>query len=199
MSELTVKSRNEITLREIGPLARVDQWRRDLGKITDLASDCYANLVSADEVAQGAKNARSVMQAYRSEMIEMLCQQAEPASKKETGRLLQRLVVSFPSAAGTDLRGYGASLLEQVSETRPSRYAIEAAVRYLIRTEKWLPSIARVLEVIEAEQSKFQSLCWDTERLPQTVANIDRIAADYQAREAKRLLDAAKRHDDGWP
>ena len=77
-----------------------------------------------------------------------------PATRREIAERLAALSGAIPNGNRVDPEAYGKMLTIEVTATRPSKAALSAACRELIRTAHWLPSIAEVLQAIrEAEQA----------------------------------------------
>jgi hypothetical protein len=90
----------------------------------------------------------------------------QPASELELQSHLAVLVGSFPNAPKSDLTIYGAALLEDVADMKPSRYAIMRACRQLRRTTRFLPIISEVLEAVREVEGALGALQDQIDGLP---------------------------------
>ena len=61
----------------------------------------------------------------------------------------------------------GVILLEEVGATQPSVGALEAAIRQLIRTEKFLPTISEVLQALAEAEHRLSRLGQDLYKIPE--------------------------------
>jgi hypothetical protein len=101
-----------------------------------------------------------------------------PATVDELNVLCARLCAGYPTKSRDPL--FSVILAEEVGAMQPSVAVLETTVRRLLRTEKFFPTIAEVLEAIaEAE--------WDLDNKRRELAKApERIA---EARETLRLLE----------
>jgi hypothetical protein len=116
----------------------------------------------------------------------------QPATIKAVGTTLARLVAGYPTKNRDP--EFGNILLDEVAAVGPSFGALEAAVRYLLRNSKFLPSIAEVLEAIgEAEwrlDSKRRELAKTPERLDTARAHLKYLeqATKEEIEERRRII-----------
>jgi hypothetical protein len=75
-----------------------------------------------------------------------------PATMRDLGPELARLVGAFPNAGRNDLAIYATMLAEDVAAARPTRDAVSAACRRLRRSSKFLPTISEILETLGQSQ-----------------------------------------------
>lgn len=93
---------------------------------------------------------RSALNRAEALDLEDLCHRLDdamqPATVKQIALLCARLVAAYPTKNRDP--EFGVILLEEVTAAEPSVAVLERAVRRLVRTEKFLPSVAEVLEEI---------------------------------------------------
>ncbi|RYC29545.1 hypothetical protein D3273_23450 [Lichenibacterium minor] len=115
---------------------------------------------------------------------------AAPLPVEAIGRQIGAFVTAWPNASKADLAGYGAQLAEDVIERRPCRYALQAALRRLRHTSRFLPSIAEVLVAIDGEQSRIRGTLWHVSQIP---TELDRARTALAA--AKGRAKATRQRD----
>lgn len=101
------------------------------------------------------------------------------ASSAEVKRFLLMLVSAWPNASQGDLAGFGLQLRSDVEDQRPSVYGLQEAAVKLRRSSKFLPSIAEVLDAIEAADKRIVVAVTTIDRIPEALA------------EARALLERA--------
>jgi hypothetical protein len=124
-----------------------------------------------------------------------------PATVKDVGVLLARLVAGYPTKNRDP--EFSTILFDEVAAVQPSLGGLDAAVRYVLRSSKFLPSIAEVLEALgEAERrlhSKRQELAKTPERLDaartrlkyleRTPEEIEREKQEARERDIERCVE----------
>jgi hypothetical protein len=110
---------------------------------------------------------------------------SQPATVKQVAVLCARLVAGYPTKNRDP--EFGSILFEETAASQPSLAALEAAVRHLMRTEKFLPSIAEVLEALDEAEShlayKRRELAAAPERIEQAREEIPRRIALMEQRQ----------------
>lgn len=92
------------------------------------------------------------------------------ATSDEVKRFLQMLVSAWPNASQGDLAGFGLQLRSDVEQQRPSVYALQEAAKRLRRTSKFLPSIAEVLDALDAADKRITAVVTTIDRIPAALA-----------------------------
>jgi hypothetical protein len=103
-----------------------------------------------------------------------------PASGRDLA-VLAALPATFPTASKTALDVYGAALMDDIVELRPSGGAVMLACRHLRRTSRFLPTISEVVDAIEGAREK---LFWTAVVLNNLPDDIKRVRARLDAEAA---------------
>lgn len=94
-----------------------------------------------------------------------------PARRRELALELDELTAAFPTMRkDADISTFTRILAEEVIATRPSRAAVHGAVRALIRTSTFPPSIADVVRAVAEQKDLWASRAALLERLPRRAA-----------------------------
>jgi hypothetical protein len=125
------------------------QFNADMAKISKKLNACGADIPRALDCV-----AHEDLAALTAAIVTL----RQPASELELQSHLAVLAGSFPNAPKSDLTIYGAALLEDVADMKPSRYAIMRACRQLRRTTRFLPTISEVLEAVREVERELGDL-----------------------------------------
>jgi hypothetical protein len=85
---------------------------------------------------------------------------ARPATKLEIAKQLAVLVMCYPNAGTADGEVYGRMLIEDVAAMQPSIGDVEGACREVRRTSRFCPTIAEVLEALEAAKNHREDITY---------------------------------------
>ena len=122
---------------------------------------------------------------------------ARPPSRRDIGGHLAIIIGCFPNAKTDDAEIYGRALAEYVEAAQASLSDLEASRHRLIKTFRFRPSIAEVLEILEAEKQKRLRY---TDRIEYIVSHPepDATAISRHRQQPKRLQTAyaTKSRDD---
>jgi hypothetical protein len=90
-----------------------------------------------------------------------------PATDKEIGQSLLFLAGAFPNTGKSDLTIFGELFMQYVRDAAPPLVVLQAACDKLIRTLKFLPAIAEVLEVIDEVRKELEAIRFSFSRITQ--------------------------------
>jgi len=127
---------------------------------------------------------------------------ARPATRLDIGQHLVILLGCFPNAKTEDTEIFGRALADYVAEANPSLSDLEAARHRLIKTMSFRPSIAEVLEALEAEKQRrlrYADRIAYIVKDCQEAAERERLAAErqrFKALKAEGQASPAKSRDD---
>lgn len=99
-------------------------------------------------LARAAEAKPSQIEALHADLLAL----AQPASRRDIGEHLAILIGCFPNAKTDDTEIFGRMMAEFVAETNPSLSDVEAACHGLIKTMRFRPAIAEVLEALAWEK-----------------------------------------------
>jgi hypothetical protein len=147
-----------------------------------------AALARAEALAKDLKDLKGRLDAVR-----------QPATVKQIAALCARLVAAYPTKNRDP--EFGSILFEEVAATQPSVGALEATVRHLTRTEKFLPSVAEVLEALDAAESRLAHKSRELEAAPERIEEareeVPRLIAKREQRERDEVDDCYRRLSEG--
>jgi hypothetical protein len=118
-----------------------------------------------------------------------------PASRKEIIDAVSILIGSNPRPA-QDLQVYGRMLCQDVIGAQPTRIGLHDALSRLRRTCEYLPTIATVLQALEASESRFRNMERMLKKLPELLPEAQERREIEIRRLAERVAAFERRRDE---
>lgn len=185
---VVVKQGHQLLQRSPEPTDAELKACRELSEIVDDLEDTQLGFDWDSRAINRAKEFRSRLPKLKP----IIAVQMAPATKADIAYEVAKLAEAFPLAGKRDLANFAALMCEDVDDKAPTVAGLRHAMKAIRRTSKFLPSIAEVMQRIDAENdgesdeewSLFHSqLCWFELSIKGAEARLAREQAKAEAFE----------------